>query len=283
MVEPTKLITAQQLRDFIQREIENSIEVRRRSIGESDSINEFGNDISDDEVTDFVFSNALFDSETVQQLFDPGLLGFQSKTAYATREWLDEFEENVSGWAKSNAWLGGDPPFWNFDRLYGLEESKVWRPSDGLVPGEIASARSAITLANEILHNRGRLSELDWRIFEKLVSELLERDGFSVILTQGSKDGGIDVIADKSDPILGAIRTIWQAKRYRDSRKVGLATVRELSGLLERSQSSKAFLVTTSSLTDGAIKWIRQDSFRMEYKDHGDLERWVLGPLPLLS
>jgi len=283
MADSKLLITAQSLRDLIADEIENSIQVRRISMRHADEHDEFSHPVSDDEITDFVFSNALFDGETVEQLFDPGLLGFPAKTAYATPDWLNDFKDKVANWAASNAWLGGDPPFWNIDTLYGLEESQIWRPSDGLIPAEIHSTQTAILLAEEVLRSRGRLSQLDWRIFEKLIAELLERDGFSVVLTQGSKDGGVDVIADKSDPILGAVRTIWQAKRYKDSRKVGLATVRELSGLLERSNSSKAFVVTTSSLTNGAINWIRQDRFRMDYRDHGDLERWVLGPIPHLD
>jgi hypothetical protein len=277
-----RLITARQLRDIIAERIENSIQIRRISIGESDRYDEFSPDVSDAEITDFVFSNALFDSETVQQLFDPGLLGFEAKTAKATDEWLEEFKENVSKWASSNAWLGGDPPFWIFDRLFGLEESATWRPADGPVPSTISRTRSAILLAEEILKNQGRLTELDWRVFEKLVAELLERDGFSVILTQGSRDGGIDVIADKLDPTLGSIRTIWQAKCYSELRKVGLSSVRELSALLDRSQSSKAYLVTTSSLTGGAVKWIRQDRFRLDYREHDDIANWILGPMPTL-
>ncbi|NGO55974.1 hypothetical protein, partial [Allomesorhizobium camelthorni] len=115
------LITAQQLRDIIAEVITQSIQVRRLSLGEADKYDELSGEVSDDEITDFVFSNALFDSETVEQLFDPGLLGFNAKTAQATPEWLNEYKENVASWASSNTWLGGDPPFWNFDRLYGLE------------------------------------------------------------------------------------------------------------------------------------------------------------------
>ncbi|NGO56295.1 restriction endonuclease, partial [Allomesorhizobium camelthorni] len=163
------------------------------------------------------------------------------------------------------------------------EDSYTWRPDDGRIPSNLSGSRSAIILAEEILRNRGRLTELDWRLFERLVAELLERDGFSVILTQGSRDGGIDVIADKTDTVLGAVRTIWQAKRFKEGRKVGLSTVRELSGLLDRSGSSKGFLVTTSTLTGGAINWIRQDRFLMDYREHDDIAKWVLGPLPTLG
>lgn len=275
-------ITAQQLREVIATEIENSIEIRRRSIGESDRYSEYANEVSEEEITDFVFSNALFDSETVKQLFDPGLLGFAAKTADATPSWLKEFKKNVSSWASTNAWLGGDAPFWNFDRLYGIDESTVWTPDSGPLPHKFRQSTSAILLAENILQNKGHLSELDWRVFERLIAELLERDGFKVELTRGSKDGGIDVIADKFDTVLGNIRTIWQAKRFDSSRKVELSTVRELSGILGRERTTKAYLATTSTLTNGALNWIRQDHFRLDYKDHAAVQKWVLGPIPKL-
>lgn len=46
---------------------------------------------TDEEIDDFIFHNPLLDEETVEQLIDPGLLGFHAKGARATEEWLAEF------------------------------------------------------------------------------------------------------------------------------------------------------------------------------------------------
>jgi restriction system protein len=111
------------------------------------------------------------------------------------------------------------------------------------------------------------LSDLNWEQFEALIAELLERDGWSVSGMKRTKDGGIDVWGTIILHDLGEVQSIWQAKKYGPGRKVELHQVRELSGVLDRSRASKALIVTTSSLTRGAIDWIREDRFRLGYHD----------------
>jgi len=52
------------------------------------------------------------------------------------------------------------------------------------------------------------LSELNWRDFEKLVAQLLEKSGWKMELTQGSKGGGIDVVAAMEDSEVGLIKSL---------------------------------------------------------------------------
>ena len=92
---------------------------------------------------------------------------------------------------------------------------------------------------------------------------------------QGTKDGGIDVVATRADPVIGQLKAIWQAKRYREGRKVQVSQARELSGVVQREGVTKGILVTTSSFTRGAIKWVRQDEFRLNAKDSEDVKRWI--------
>jgi len=119
------------------------------------------------------------------------------------------------------------------------------------------------------------LSELGWREFEKLIAELLQDHGWTVTLMQGTKDQGIDVIAERIDGILGDIRSIWQAKKYSMDRKVQLRHVRELSAVVEQNRATKGIIVTTSGLTRGAIEWIRRDMYRLGAKSGDYVERWV--------
>ena len=131
-------------------------------------------------------------------------------------------------------------------------------------------------LAAEFLRNGRLLSELKWREFEQMIATLLEQSGWSIELTRGSKDGGIDVVALKEDPILGKIKSLWQAKKYHPKNKVQLRDVRDLSAVRDDQKATKAIIVTTSHLTGGALAWIRHDEFRLDYKDKDDVEKWVL-------
>ena len=119
--------------------------------------------------------------------------------------------------------------------------------------------------------------EIHWKDFEKLLGELLEQEGWRVQITRSSKDGGIDLIANMVDPIIGEIKTLWQAKKFKETNKVSLSAVRELSAIRERENATKGIMVTTSKLTGGAIKWIQQDRYRLGYLEGHQIEEWILG------
>jgi restriction system protein len=140
----------------------------------------------------------------------------------------------------------------------------------------IAALKSAdLLLARQLIEDGRLLSEMDWRSFEKLIAELLERDGWNIQLMRGTKDGGIDVVSTRTDPAVGALKAVWQAKRYGEGHKVQLSHARELSGVIERERASKGVLVTTTSLTRGALDWVKQDEFRLSAKDGEGVRRWI--------
>ncbi|MDB6021087.1 MAG: hypothetical protein JWQ04_944, partial [Pedosphaera sp.] len=181
---------------------------------------------SDEEIEDFLYCNPLLDLETVQHLTDEGLLGFFAQTARTSPQWLDEFRENVAAWAKNNAWLSGDAPLLHLDQIYGrTSETELWTPQQERTPGWIETSPSYLLLAASLLQQGKFLSEMNWRDFEKLVGEWLESEGWKVQVTRASKDGGIDVIAEKSDTVLGDVRALWQAKKYGAANKVKLREV----------------------------------------------------------
>jgi len=134
-------------------------------------------------------------------------------------------------------------------------------------------------MADKLLREGRLLNEMGWRDFEKLIAELLQTHGWDVTLMQGTKDGGIDVLAERNDPVLGALKAIWQAKRYASDRKVQLSHLRELSAVVEIERATKGIVVTTSALTRGAIEWIQRDKYRLEAKDGHDVEKWIKGRL----
>lgn len=263
-----KEVTAAYLRDMVADAIAPSIEIyrlSRLSSGEEDYTFPTGCP-TDEKIDDFICHNALLDEEKVEQLIDPGLLGFYAKTASAKEEWLKEFQNHLQDWAKNQSWLEYQP-----------NETTLWTPTTSLVPAWLSTSPSCVILAADLLREGKLLSELKPREFEELIGTLLEAEGWRVKVTQASRDGGIDVVAIKSDETLGEIRSVWQAKKYRATNKVKLSDVRELSAVREDERATKGFMVTTSRLTRDAIEWVKRDIYRLGYKEHAHIKRWIEG------
>lgn len=112
--------------------------------------------------------------------------------------------------------------------------------------------------------------------FEQLVNDVFKQKGYRTRLTQASKDGGVDIyLLDKDER-----QAIVQVKRYRKDRKVGVELIDQVRGLKLRPihrNVCKAFIVTSSSFTKGAVE--RADeapiitSFEMELIDCDTLLR----------
>jgi HJR/Mrr/RecB family endonuclease len=119
------------------------------------------------------------------------------------------------------------------------------------------------------------LDNLHWREFEKLISELLEKEGWNVKLLEGTKDGGADIIGTKEDEHIGLIKCVWQAKKYKITNKVKLPAIRELADVRNEFGASKAILVTTSFLTRGAKDRIQRDQHILAKKERKEVECWI--------
>lgn len=271
-------LTAQELRNLVEAQISASIEIHRgsRASTEGEAYERPTGLPTDEEIDDFIMSNPLLDEETKMQLVDPGLLGFFARTATASKSWLREFRRSVSDWSQNNAWLGADLP-WHGSAVIAPEFSatKLWLPQESSQPGWLATAPAVLLLAADLLRTGRLLSDMPWRKFEEMIGALLEAERWTVQVTRPSKDGGIDVVATKEDPILGSIRAVWQAKRYGESRAVRLSEVRELSAVVDKHRATKGVIVTTSRLTKSAIEWVRQDMYRLDYKDAAKIESWI--------
>lgn len=79
--------------------------------------------------------------------------------------------------------------------------------------------------------------------FENLVGNVFTKMGLETKQTRSARDGGVDVVAYDTRPILGG-RVVIQAKRYRST--VGVAAVRDLFGTMMNEGANKGILVTTS-------------------------------------
>lgn len=117
------------------------------------------------------------------------------------------------------------------------------------------------------------LRTLNWRFFERLLADLLERSGYTVELRQGTKDGGIDLFAIKQTGMFGRERYLLQAKRWQD--KVGVEPVRQLAFLHQHHHVTKSCLATTSTFTEGALQLAEQYEWQLELRDYQGLQQWV--------
>jgi restriction system protein len=270
-------ITVQDLRDMVEEALSKTIAIHRDSrISQDENYTPPTGLPTDEEIDDFIFHNPLLDEETVEQLIDPGLLGFQARDARASEEWLKEFKDNLESWASNNSWLGADEPFRRFLYLREPQETELWKPLTNIAaPRWVESSPTYILLAIDLLHQGKLLSELGWRDFEKLIGDLLESEGWHVQVTKATRDGGLDVVAMRSDPSIGEVKAVWQAKKYSPSNKVKLSEVRELSAIRDNERATKAMIVTTSHLTRDAIEWVKRDVYRLGYKEREDVEKWL--------
>lgn len=127
-------------------------------------------------------------------------------------------------------------------------------------------------LIREIKANPKAMYDISPRQFEELVAQLLSGFGLDVTLTAQTKDGGRDIIAVSGDP---QMTTIVECKRYSPDRKVGVAELRSLYGVVELEKANKGILVTASRLTEDAKAFVEDRKPRLEAVDAEVLQDWV--------
>jgi restriction system protein len=95
--------------------------------------------------------------------------------------------------------------------------------------------------------DRGSLNDMSWQQFEALVGEAFRRKGYSVTETGGGgADGGVDIALKKESETF-----LVQCKQWK-ALKVGVATVRELYGVMAAKGATGGFVVTSGGYTDEA-------------------------------
>ena len=88
--------------------------------------------------------------------------------------------------------------------------------------------------------------------FEQICQMLVEKMGMNAQLTKASGDGGIDIIAYNTQPLLSG-KYIIQCKRYSGS--VGEPIIRDLYGVVMSEKANKGILMTTGYFTSSAKKF----------------------------
>jgi len=119
------------------------------------------------------------------------------------------------------------------------------------------------------------MHQMSSRAFEKLVAELLVDEGFDVVLTPATRDGGYDILAVQHEPVTGENAILIECKRYASDRPIGVGLVRALVGVVHLHEATKGVLVTTSRLSRPAQKLVAEHSSRLVAHDYDALVRWL--------
>lgn len=168
----------------------------------------------------------------------------------------------------------------------GEIESRAFPPDSEPVTADDAvkyldSAAPIIKQANdELIRYLARhpeaLYEIDPRIFEEIVAEILADMGAEVRLTPPTRDGGRDILAAIKTP-LGRFLSIVECKRYAANRRIGEDVLRSLMFVMDRRDlASHSMLVTTSFFTRDALAFAKDFEWRLSLKDFEDLKTWLL-------
>lgn len=135
------------------------------------------------------------------------------------------------------------------------------------ISNEVGRARINI---ERILVNNERIYDLTPRDFEGLVAEVFRENGFDVVLTQQTRDGGSDIIATYS---LGGMPylVLIECKKYSPNNKVGVSLVRSFLGVQMDQKANKGVIVTTSTFTRDARVFAERQNHLITLLDYNDL------------
>ena len=148
-----------------------------------------------------------------------------------------------------------ESPLWAF--AVPLQSKATWF---GVAVAAVFLLPAAVSYAERIRKKRlldrqqnlESIRELPWRRFEELVAEAFRRDGYAVIENVGAgADGGVDIRLRK-----GGESYLVQCKNWRTQR-IGVATVREMFGVLVAESAREVFVVCSGTFTADAVRFAK--------------------------
>ena len=130
-------------------------------------------------------------------------------------------------------------------------------------------------LIRQISENGSLIYDVQPRMFEEIVNQLLQDQGFKTILTQPTRDGGRDIIAQKEGINGKPVVFYVECKRYAQKNKVDVKTVRALYGVQTADKINKACIITSSSFTSKAIEFAEQQNVMIDLIDGDALHAMI--------
>lgn len=125
-----------------------------------------------------------------------------------------------------------------------------------------------------------QLDNLRPRQLEELVGHVFAAEGYEVSITPPTRDGGIDVFAERLNSLGLPDRWIVECKLYREDRTIGVDLVRQMIGVRELLNARNAAIVTSSRFSIDANRAAARAG--IELVDRSRLLSWIerLPPKP---
>jgi len=146
--------------------------------------------------------------------------------------------------------------------------------SDARSGGFVETVSEALEL-RLLAYRPDDLLRLSPREFERLIAELLARDGYEVELTPETRDGGFDIVAVKRAGIAVPQLCLVECKRYSHVKRVGVQPVRQLYGVVSEQNASAGLVVTSSFFTSPALAFQQRVGHRLGLRDYESLKAWL--------
>lgn len=161
---------------------------------------------------------------------------------------------------------------WNPEEELPVEEQRL------ITREEFRSTPAVVLVDPRILEALDQQPEqwlsLDPWKFQEVMAQLLERLGYRPQLGPKGRDGGVDIIADRDTPV-GAEVVLVQCKRNAAHKKVGEPVVKQLAMEVDDRRATRGLIVTTSTFTRVALKYIEAKKHKLSGADHKKLQEWV--------
>ena len=166
-----------------------------------------------------------------------------------------------------NPWSNARPVEWHdTTKLDELFESENLSPQHGKYFDQ--------RFVNYLYQNFNDIDKINWRKFEGLAGEYLERSGFKVDMGPGRNDGSIDIRAWAEDKTPGLPPTMLvQCKR--EKKKVGKVVVKALWADIYDEGAKSGLIVTSNALSPGAEKVCEARNYPIEQANRTTLRKWI--------
>jgi restriction system protein len=175
--------------------------------------------------------------------------------------------KDVIGYSQRSPWSDARSVEWkdtaNLDELF---ESENLAPQHGKYFDQ--------RFVNYLHQNFDDLDKINWRKFEGLAGEYLERSGFKIDMGPGRNDGSIDIRAWAKDRATELPPTMLvQCKR--EKKKVGKVVVKALWADIHDEGAQSGLVVTSNALAPGAEQVCQARSYPIEQANRATLRKWV--------
>jgi len=164
----------------------------------------------------------------------------------------------------------GEP--WNPEEQLPVEEHRI------ILPHEFRSSPTMVIVDPRVLRAFDEQPERMLRLspwqFQQFVAQVLEELEYHAVLGPRGRDGGVDIFAERDTP-MGSELVLVQCKRNAAHNKVSEPVVKQFAVEVTDRKATRGLIVTTSTFTSVALKYIEQKRHTLSGADYKKLQEWV--------